>query len=139
MRFALFAVLFLASPFSASLARADDFSAAIEVGRFGVMLDQAAAIEKVSLPDAGPRDDLHDDLHGRLVATVLRFNRLSDQVCRKAALPAADCTGPFRPGWLGTREADPDALRAMIDETGEHIVTFWGDICATSPESCQIE
>lgn len=119
----------------ATQASADDFSAAIEVGRFGVMLDQAAAIEQVPLPTASPGDDLY----GQLVATVERFNLLADRVCAKTALPAEDCAGPFTPGWLSPG-AGTD-LNAMIDEAGLRIGTFWGDVCARAPDRhfCDIE
>ncbi len=135
------AVLVLAFGFLAPSAFADDFSASIEVGRFGVMLDQAAAIERVPLPVAAEAPQ--DDLHARLVATVVRFNALAEQVCRKARLPAGDCAGPFTPDWLadGRPEADPARLRTMIDETAARIGTFWGDVCDTAPDrhSCDIE
>jgi len=137
-----FAVLFLASP-----ALADDPSAAIEVGRFGVMLDQATAAEKLLVPQAdvaSATDQTTEGTYRLLVATVLRFNLVAERVCREIALPARDCAGPFMPAWLsaGTVE-DPARLRAMIDETGERIGGFWGDVCARAKASdehlCDIE
>jgi hypothetical protein len=118
----------------ATQALADDFSASIEVGRFGVMLDQAAAIEQVPLPSASPRDDLY----GQLVATVERFNILADRVCAKTALPAEDCAGPFQPAWLSSGGTD---MGVMIDEAGLRIGTFWGDVCARAADRhfCDIE
>ena len=67
MRLTAFVLAMIAGP-----AAADDLSASIEVGRFGVMLDQAAAIEQVALPAASTGDDLY----GQLVATVGRADRL---------------------------------------------------------------
>ncbi|MBV9991635.1 MAG: hypothetical protein JOZ72_10115 [Alphaproteobacteria bacterium] len=129
MRLTVLVLALIATP-----AFADDLTAAIEVGRFGVMLDQAAAIEQVALPTAATGGDLY----GQLVATVGRFNVLAGQVCRKAELPAADCAGPFEPAWLSSRGPD---LNAMIDEAGGRIGTFWGDVCARAPDrhSCDIE
>ena len=138
MRFSVLAFLFLASP-----ALADDPSAAIEVGRFGVMLDQAAAAEKLVVPaaEAAP-DPSTGGIYRQLVATVLRFNMLSNRVCGEIALPAKDCAGPFTPAWLsaGTVE-DPAWLRTMIDEAGERITGFWSDMCAKAPDPhlCDIE
>jgi hypothetical protein len=142
MRHLLFALGFalLASP-----ALADDPSAAIEVGRFGVMLDQAAAAEKLVVPPADAAsapDQSTGGIYRQLVATVLRFNVLSNRICGEVALPVKDCAGPFTPAWLsaGTVE-DPARLRIMIDETGERIVTFWGDMCtkASDERLCDIE
>lgn len=129
MRLIAFVLALIATP-----AVADDLTASIEVGRFGVMLDQAATIEQVTLPSTATGEDLY----GQLVATVGRFNLLADAVCRKAALPAADCAGPFEPAWLTSRGPD---LNAMIEEAGERIGTFWGDVCDRAPDRhvCDIE
>lgn len=110
-----------------------DPAAAIEVGRYGVMLDQAVQAEKLLVPTAVPvavPDAPRDTLYEILVATVLRFNALSGRVCGEISLPAADCAGPFEPAWLRAEPADRPHLRAMIDETGERIGAFWGDVCA---------
>lgn len=111
-------------------ALADDPGAAIEVGRFGVMLDQVQAAERLiapasAVPEAAPAAD---GLYQQLVATVLRFNAISARVCREVALPASDCAGPFQPSWV--REGASSDLRPMIDETGARIGAFWGDMCA---------
>lgn len=130
MRLAALLIVFVATP-----ALADEISDAITVGRFDVMLDQAAAIERVKLPPMDPRDTLYS----QLVATVERYNVLADRVCRKAKLPAGDCAGPFRPAWLAPG-AGTD-LGVMIEEAGARIGTFWGDVCARAPDRhfCDIE
>jgi hypothetical protein len=128
MRLSVLAFVLLASP-----ALADDPSAAIEVGRFGVMLDQAAAAEKLVAPaDGAPQPDQSTNgTYRQLVATVLRFNVIANRVCAEIALPPGDCSGPYLPGWLAAGTVDdPAQLRAMIDEAGERIGTFWGDMCA---------
>jgi len=135
MRLFVFVLALIAAP-----AFADEVSDAIDVGRFGVMLDQAAAIEKVRLPV----DDTQPSTYGQLVATVVRFNTLSAKVCRKRRrLPAEDCAGPFTPGWLvpSQGEVEPARLRPMIDEAGSRIGTFWGDVCDRAPDRhfCDIE
>lgn len=135
--------LLLVFALAASPAMADDPGAAIEVGRFGVMLDQAQAAERALLPSApAPASaSVEGGLYRQLVGTVERFNALSGRVCREIALPAEDCTGPFAPAWLSTGETDdPKRLRAMIDETGARIGAFWGDMCAKMEEHfCDIE
>lgn len=125
----LFALLLISS---AVPALADDPSAAIEVGRFGVMLDQAEAAEKLALPAETPEpDQTTNGIYRQLVATVLRYNVITERVCRReAVLPAADCSGPFAPSWLSAGSVDdPARLRVMIDEAGERIGAFWGDMC----------
>lgn len=142
MRRLLFALGFslIVSP-----AMADDPTAAIEVGRFGVMLDQAAAAEKLVVPPsdaAAAPDQSTGGTYRQLVATVLRFNMLSNRICAEIALPAKDCAGPFTPAWLSAATVeDPARLRTMIDEAGERIIGFWGDMCAKAPDEhlCDIE
>ena len=133
----------LALVLAASPALADDPGASIDVGRFGVMLDQAQAAERKLVPSAAaqPAPPLEGGLYRQLVGTVERFNSLSGRICREIALPAADCAGPFAPAWLATGETDdPQRLRAMIDETGARIGAFWGDMCAKMDEHfCDIE
>ena len=113
-----------------------DIAASIDIGRFGVMVDQMEAAQKVLVPgsggavasaDTGPQSE-----YQKLVTTVLRFNVIADRLCAHVALPAEDCAGPFMPDWLATKPRDPGdpvRLRAMIDEAGSRIGTFWGDIC----------
>jgi len=140
MRRLIFAMCLAAPP-----ALADDPSAAIDVGRFGVMLDQVQSAEKQIVPPMDPAaapDQSVAGIYRQLVATVLRFNVISDRVCHEVALPAPDCTGPFTPAWLSAGpDGDPTRLRAMIDEAGEHIGTFWGDMCAKARDEhlCDIE
>jgi hypothetical protein len=119
----------------ATPALADDPGAAIEVGRFGVMLDQIQAAERLvaSAPAPVPTETapMPDDLYQQLVAIVVRFNAISQRVCGEVALPAADCAGPFAPAWLKAgATSDPARLRPMIDEAGARIGAFWGDMCA---------
>lgn len=135
--------LLLILPLIATPALADDPSAAIDVGRFGVMLDQVQAAEKQVVPqqDAAP-DPSVAGIYRQLVATVLRFNVISNRICGEVPLPAADCAGPFTPAWLSAGPGDdPARLRAMIDEAGERIGPFWGDMCAKSKDEhlCDIE
>lgn len=111
----------------------DDPAASIEVGRYGVMLDQIVAAKELfaahDIPIAA-QDAPRGSIYEILDATVLRFNTLSGQVCRDIELPAADCTDPFKPAWLSAPPSDQPHLRAMIDEAGFRVTTFWGDVCA---------
>jgi len=127
----LLAVALLAAS-AAPAPAADDPSAAIEVGRFGVMLDQAEAAQKLAMPASDePAPDLSTGgIYRQPVATVLRYNVIAERVCRGAVLPKADCEGPFTPSWLGLGAVDdPARLRPMIDEAGARIGTFWSDMC----------
>jgi hypothetical protein len=136
MRSLLFGFAILLGPVPALAAEMpsafDDAAASIEVGRYGVMLDQVTAARKLLAPSGAPipaKEAPTGSLYEILVATVVRFNALSDQVCRDVELPAADCAGPFRPAWLSAPPADQPQLRAMIDEAGSRITTYWSDVC----------
>jgi hypothetical protein len=128
-----------------------DFLAAIDVGRYAVMVDRLASAEKVALPDAEPAaastaETQRAVTYRQLVATVLRFNIVAEQICRQMVLPSRDCAGPFRPAWLAAaaqERDDPARQRVMIEEAGAHIALFWGDVCprlrGADPQFCDIE
>jgi hypothetical protein len=96
------------------------------------MLDQVEAARNLLVGHGvrmaaveGPQGSVYDIL----VATVLRFNALADRACREIDLPAADCAGPIRPVWISAPPSDSSHLRVMIDEAGDRITAFWGDVC----------
>jgi len=143
------AIVLLAVPALAD--STSDTTLSIEIGRFGVMLDHAAAAEKLLAPKA--QAETAASLEGgtlfeRLARTVRRFNVLSAHLCAEITLPQADCQGPFLPAWLSAPEGDrddPERLRAMVDEAAQHIGDFWSDVCALAkakgagPHFCDIE
>ncbi|MBL8531334.1 MAG: hypothetical protein JNK94_06330 [Hyphomonadaceae bacterium] len=104
----------------------------IEVGRYGVMLDQVAALT-LDRPGVGEPEatDLRD-LSRRLRETVWRYNIERSRLCARGLFTDVACGPVFNPIWIADAPAaEPtiEEIRSRADEVGREVSGFWNVVC----------
>ena len=113
-------------------AHVDPHALQIEIGRYGVMLQQTGQLTQtqVGAPDASAEDA--KELARGLRETVWTYNIQRSQLCGRNLFTETTCTPPYEPVWIseppGARPT-PEQLQSRSAEVGHEVQTFWTAIC----------
>ncbi len=118
---------------------ADLFEVSIEIGRLGVMTDQAGDAMSVLAPNRPSADnDLEsmagasEDLFQQLNYVLFRYNILQIQACDEGWLSGEDCKGSYLPGWAKkdkTMQPDLADLRRWGEDLQARVVALRTIVC----------
>ena len=137
----LLAALALAFP-AATLAQEPDLhAAAIDVGRFGVMLGQIAE-QSTAVATDPEAPTTAAGIRGELAARIWSYNAAREDLCRSGFVRGEVCTAPYVPGWLtkSSRRAPSTAqVEAEIAAFSTVIVPFWEAVCAEGAKRGQTD
>lgn len=112
--------------------RVQPFDLHIEIGRYGVMLDQVADIgDRTSAADAADPED------PRALARALReaawdYNLKRSRLCAANFMPEVSCGPAYNPVWLADpadAEVSLEALQGRAQELGERVMPLWNAVC----------
>ena len=122
--------------------RVDPHTLQIEIGRYGVMLQQAAQITETQLgaPDASAEDP--KEIARALRESVWRFNLERSQLCARNLYVETSCGPAFEPTWISEpSDARPtlEILQQRSHEVGGEVQRFWGAICDAARHNEQDE
>jgi len=110
----------------------DPFNLNIEVGRYGVMLDQIENLTDET-PDAAEVEVTDPkDLARRLRETVWEYNIERSSLCARGLYTNVTCGPSYQPVWLA--EAPDSAptleeLQLRSNALGEEVMRFWNEVC----------
>jgi hypothetical protein len=113
-------------------AHVDPHALQIEIGRYGVMLQQTGQITQTQIgaPDAGAEDA--KELARGLRETVWTYNIQRSQLCARNLFTETTCTPPYEPVWISeppNTRPTPEQLQSRSAEVGREVQTFWNTIC----------
>lgn len=114
----------------------DPLNLDIEVGRYGVMIDQGMAARNF-LEEKGAAGDPSEEVDGLALERsihirALEANLLQAEVCAKELVPQTLCAAPFTPAWLSEPRAESPTLwqlQARADQLGAFLMPIWGALC----------
>jgi hypothetical protein len=133
--------LALALP-SAALAHEPDLhAAAIDVGRFGVMLGQIAE-QSASVATDPEAPITAAAIRGDLAAQIWAYNAAREDLCRGGFVRGEVCAAPYVPRWLAKpsrRSPAAGQIEAEIAAFSEVIVPFWEAVCAEGAKRGQTD
>jgi len=113
----------------------DPFNLSIEVGRYGVMLDQVESLTGET-PDAVETDVADPtDLARRLRETVWHYNLTRSALCARGLHAQVSCDASYQPVWMAeARDSAPslEELQTRSTALGEEITRFWNAICESA-------
>lgn len=110
----------------------DPFNLNIEVGRYGVMLDQIENITDGTPSVAEAEVTEPADLARRLRETVWEYNIARSGLCARGLYTAVACGPSYQPVWMGEpADAAPslDELQLRSTAVGEEVMRFWNAVC----------
>ncbi|HET9231648.1 MAG TPA: hypothetical protein VFO00_10200 [Vitreimonas sp.] len=112
-------------------ASADPFDLNIEVGRYGVMLNQVAE-HTGERPGLEPEVTDPRDLARRLRETVWEYNLERSRLCAKGVLPEATCGPSHEPVWISepaTAAPSLDDIQIRSAAVGAEVMRLWNAVC----------
>jgi hypothetical protein len=104
----------------------------IEIGRYGVMVNQAAALtaQKPGTSMAEPSDP--KEMARSLRETVWRFNVERSELCGRNLYAEVSCTPALEPVWM-SEPADASPSLSELSErsqlVGQEVQKFWSAVC----------
>ncbi|HYD87253.1 MAG TPA: hypothetical protein VEA80_07250 [Vitreimonas sp.] len=110
----------------------DPFNLNIEVGRYGVMLDQVENLSSEAPNAAEPEVTDPRDLARRLRETVWQYNLERSSLCARGLYTAVSCGPSYQPVWIGEpADASPslEELQTRSNALGEEVMRFWDAVC----------
>ena len=115
-----------------SASHTDPHALQIEIGRYGVMLNQAAELTSTQLgaPDASNEDP--KELARALRESVWRYNIERSQLCARNLYTETSCGPAFEPSWISEpsdARPTPEQLQSRSAEVGQEVQRFWSTIC----------
>ncbi|MBC7768501.1 MAG: hypothetical protein H7124_06920 [Phycisphaerales bacterium] len=110
----------------------DPFNLNIEVGRYGVMLDQIENLTEETPNAAEAEVTDPKDLARRLRETVWAYNIERSALCGRGLYTAVTCGPSYQPVWIA--EAPDSApsleeLQTRSNALGEEVMRFWNAVC----------
>lgn len=121
-----------ATPPQTPPAERDPFALNIEVGRYGVMLDQVAALTDERPAVTEPEVTNLADLNRRLRETVWQYNIERSRLCAHGLFTDVACGPVYAPIWLSdapTTEPTIEEIRSRSDDVGREVMGFWDAVC----------
>jgi hypothetical protein len=127
-------------PADSTGSRVDPHALQIEIGRYHVMLRQAAELSSTQLgaPDAGVEDP--KELARGLREAVWQYNIQRSQLCARNLYTETSCGPAFEPTWISEpsdARPTPEQLQQRSAEVGQEVQRFWGAICDAARRSEQ--
>lgn len=116
----------------ATPAAPDPMALNIEIGRYGVMLDQ---VHELTAPRSGPNEldpTTPGELARALRETVWAYNRERSALCAKGLFREVACGPAYEPVWISETPALPPTLEEIESRSravGEEVTRFWGAVC----------
>ena len=111
---------------------ANPFDLHIEIGRYGVMLDQVQR-HTAERPGMGePEPQAPRELARALRETVWEYNLERSQLCAKGLFTDVACGPAYEPVWISEpASAEPTLadLQTRSNGLGEEVMRFWGAVC----------
>jgi len=113
----------------------DPFNLSIEVGRYGVMLDQIESLTSET-PDAVETDVAAPaDLARRLRETVWAYNLERSKLCARGLHTQVSCGSSYQPVWMAEAAESAPSLEEIETRStalGEEVTRFWNAICESA-------
>lgn len=104
----------------------------IEIGRYGVMLDQVDSLTH-DRPGSAETDPTQPRELGRaLREAVWRYNVERSQLCAKGLFTEIACGSPYEPVWISepsSVEPTLQEIQSRSDALGEEVMRFWNAVC----------
>lgn len=110
----------------------DPMNLNIEIGRYGVMLDQVNEQTTERPGAAEPEVDDPHQLARRLRETVWRYNLQRSQLCAKGLFTDLACGPPYLPVWISEPDSVTPALHDLqtrADDAGAEVMRLWNAVC----------
>jgi len=115
-----------------SSAAPDPFDLNIEIGRYGVMLNQVSGHAAERPGSAEPEVTAPRDLARRLRETVWEYNLERSKICAKGLFTELTCTPAYEPVWIAeppTAEPTLEEIQSRSDAVGNEVMALWNAIC----------
>lgn len=110
----------------------DPFALNIEIGRYGVMLDQVHDLT-AERPGSAEADPVQPRELGRaLRESVWAYNLERSRLCGKGLFTDVACGPAYEPVWISepaTVEPTLDQVESRSEALGEEITRFWDAVC----------
>lgn len=110
----------------------DPFTLNIEIGRYGVMLDQVSELTRARPGAAEAEVTDPRDLARRLRETVWEYNVERSRLCAKGLYTEVSCGPPYQPIWISEPEtATPsiEDLQIRSAAVGAEVMRLWEAVC----------
>ncbi|GAN00173.1 hypothetical protein U91I_03838 [alpha proteobacterium U9-1i] len=111
----------------------DPFEMQIEIGRYGVMLDQVANLTTDIPSAAEPESEAPGTLARNLRHVVWEYNLNRSRLCARGLYPEVSCGPAYEPTWIAdpaTAEPSLEELRSRANAVSEQVMPFWETVCA---------
>jgi hypothetical protein len=110
----------------------EPFDLSIEIGRYGVMLDQTANLtaERPGAIETAPDEPVA--MARALRETVWQYNLTRSRLCGRGLFTDVACGPVYEPVWISEPEtAAPtlEDLKARADAVGAEVMRFWNAVC----------
>lgn len=105
----------------------------IEIGRYGVMLDQVATLS-VQRPDGAEVDPTQPAvLARRLREVVWAYNLERSRLCARSLFTTLTCGPAFEPVWINEPDGTAPSLEVLTERQAAVdalVIPFWEAVCA---------
>src|SRR5690606_39209697 len=110
----------------------EPFDLSIEIGRYGVMLDQAASLtaERPGAIEIAPDEPVA--MARALRETVWEYNLTRSRLCGRGLFRDVACGPALAPVWISEPEGVAptlEDLRSRADAVGAEVMSFWNAVC----------
>jgi hypothetical protein len=113
--------------------RSEAFELNIQVGRYGVMLNQVHSLAGGAAGAEAEFDATDPQVLARaLRETVWEYNLERSQLCGRGLYVEVSCGAAFAPVWIAeppTAEPTFEELQARAAAVGEEVMRLWGAVC----------
>jgi hypothetical protein len=106
------------------------FDVHIEIGRYGVMLNQVNSLTEAA--EAATEPDVTDlaNMSRELRESVWEYNLTRSRLCTKGAFVETTCGAPYEPVWIADTAAPTlEELKTRADAVGAEVMGLWNTIC----------
>lgn len=104
----------------------------IEIGRYGVMLDQVQNLTAELPSAADPDAEAPQTLARGLRETVWQYNLARSRLCARGLYPEVSCGPAFEPTWISDlTSAEPplEEIQSRAHAVSELVTPFWETVC----------
>jgi hypothetical protein len=116
----------------AAAAPPDPFEMHIEIGRYGVMLDQVGNLT-TEIPNAAePEHEAPATLARNLREVVWQYNLARSRLCARGLYPEASCGPAYEPTWIAdpaTAEVSLEEVQTRATAVRDLVQPFWSTVC----------
>jgi hypothetical protein len=110
----------------------DPFTLNIEIGRYGVMLNQVTGHTGERPGSAEPEVTAPRELARRLRETVWEYNIERSKICAKGLFTEITCSPAYEPVWISEPpnvEPTLEEIQTRADAVGDEVMRLWNAVC----------